>query len=274
MKKFGLALEVVDTHGESPVDLLKSGDIQVGAVPPEGIIKRIESEKSDIQIIAGNTGKLILDIIARPQFTKFSDLKGAVFGTINADGGTLYQFQEIAHRNGLGPDDYRVNRLGGAPARWKALQAGTIDVALQPPPLNYMAEDAGFNNLGHSYDFIPEYQYGIFAADMGWAQSNGDTLTAFLRGLMETAKFTYDPANKDDVVSIAVNLIGLEKRYAERGWQEFHDRRPLPLDLGVNMAGMRKVLEIMIHAGQLPSDTKIDPAKYIRGDFLANAQSF
>jgi ABC-type nitrate/sulfonate/bicarbonate transport system substrate-binding protein len=61
MKKFGLALEVVDTHGESPVDLLKSGDIQVGAVPPEGIIKRIESEKSDIQIIAGNTGKLILD---------------------------------------------------------------------------------------------------------------------------------------------------------------------------------------------------------------------
>lgn len=89
---------------------------------------------------------------------------------------------------------------------------------------------------------------------------------------MEAAKFTYDPINKEEVITIAVDRIGLERRYAERGWQEFYDRRPLPSDLSVNMRGMEKVLEIMIQAGLLPSGTTIDPSKYIFPEFLINAQ--
>ena len=64
---------------------------------------------------------------------------------------------EVLRQHGLHyPGDYEFAVVGVHPARWKALQEGTIDAAVQLIPLNFVAEDAGYNNLGEVTDYIPE----------------------------------------------------------------------------------------------------------------------
>ena len=58
------------------------------------------------------------------------------------------------------PKDFQFVMAGAHPQRWKALQAGTLDAAIQLVPFNYMAEEAGFPNLG-DVD-ISYYQAGLF----------------------------------------------------------------------------------------------------------------
>ena len=46
------------------------------------------------------------------------------------------------------PADYDFALEGSHVERWKALQAGTIDAALQMIPYDFMAVEAGFTDLG------------------------------------------------------------------------------------------------------------------------------
>ena len=62
--------------------------------------------------------------------------------------GTTYLVHRLAGAIGLKPGDYEVIAVGGAPTRWKLLQEGKIDAGLQPFPLSYEAEAAGFTNFG------------------------------------------------------------------------------------------------------------------------------
>ena len=67
------------------------------------------------------------------------------------------------------PADYKVKDTGGVPPRHKALLAGEIDAGLQSVPWNYVAEDAGMNNLGDVIDYVPDWQFVSINANRDWA---------------------------------------------------------------------------------------------------------
>ena len=73
-----------------------------------------------------------------PHIKTLADLRGANFGILSEKEGSTYVVQDIAKAIGLTPADYTMTAVGGAPTRWKLLQAGKIDVGLQPFPLSYM----------------------------------------------------------------------------------------------------------------------------------------
>jgi len=147
---------------------LRSGDMQVAMGTPEAVI--IDAYRGgSLRLIAGNTGKLPHFIIARPHIKTLKDLRGANFGILSEKEGSTYVVQDIAKAIGLTPADYTMTAVGGAPTRWKLLQAGKIDVGLQPFPLSYIAEDAGFTNLGSVIPFVPDWQFTTINADMTWA---------------------------------------------------------------------------------------------------------
>jgi hypothetical protein len=103
-------------------------------------------------IIAANAERLPHFIIAKPHIRPSSNCAARAFGVLSLNEGTTYLVHRLAGAIGLKPGEYEVMAVGGAPTRWRLLQEGKIDAALQPFPLSYEAEAAGFTNFGRSPD--------------------------------------------------------------------------------------------------------------------------
>ena len=54
----------------------------------------------------------------------------------------------------------------GAGARHRLLLDGKIDAGLQSIPWAYVAEDAGFNNLGAASDTVPDWQFTVYKSSV------------------------------------------------------------------------------------------------------------
>ena len=113
---------------------VKSGDVDIAITPPEGAIRDCVGG-GDLRIIAGNVNRLPLSLIANPRIHRFEDLRGARLGTSSMTEGTALYTMEVLRQHGLRyPGDYEFSVVGVHPARWKALQEGSIDAAVQLIP--------------------------------------------------------------------------------------------------------------------------------------------
>ena len=153
---------------------VRNGELDLVMTPPEGAIRDCVSG-GPLRIIAGNVNRLPLSLIANPRIRRIEDLRGARLGTSSMTEGTALYTMEVLRRHGLNyPGDYEFAVVGVHPARWKALQEGTIDAAVQLIPLNFVAEDAGYVNLGEVSDYIPEIVFTAVVVDDATAKKRRD----------------------------------------------------------------------------------------------------
>src|SRR6266545_727251 len=102
-----------------------------------------------LRVAAGLTDRPPLSMIALPGHHGFGDLRGGRIGTSSLTEGTRHVAERMLAAHGLTyPADYDFALEGSHVERWKALQAGTIDAALQMIPYDFMAVEAGFTDLG------------------------------------------------------------------------------------------------------------------------------
>ena len=238
---------------------LRAGTMQIAMGTPEAVI--IDGYKGGtLRIIAGNTGKLPHFIIARPHIKTLKDLRGANFGILSEKEGSTYVVQDIAKAIGLTPADYTMTAVGGAPTRWKLLQAGKIDVGLQPFPLSYIAEDAGFTNLGSVIPFVPDWQFTTINADMTWATKNRDVVVRFLRAVQRGRDFMR--TNPQETADIAAIELKTTAALSLRAMAEADKLAILDPNLGVTEPGLRKVVATLQLAGDIAPNEKFDLARF------------
>jgi ABC-type nitrate/sulfonate/bicarbonate transport system substrate-binding protein len=161
---------------------LRSGKVNIAVGTPEAVM--IDAYKGgSLRIVGGNAERLPHFIIARPQIKQWADMRGVRVGVLSLNEGTTYLVHRMMSANGFKPGDYEVLAVGGAPARWKLLQEGKIDAGLQPFPLSYQAEAAGFTNFGPITQYVQNYLFTTINVDAQWAARNEQAVVAFLRGL-------------------------------------------------------------------------------------------
>jgi ABC-type nitrate/sulfonate/bicarbonate transport system substrate-binding protein len=156
--------------------------------------------------------------------------------------------------------------VGGAPTRWKLLQAGKIDVGLQPFPLSYIAEDAGFTNLGSVIPFVPEWQFTTINADMAWATKNRDTVVRFLRAVQRGRDFMR--SNPQETAEIAAQELKTTVALAARAMGDADKLAILDPNLNVTEPGLRKVFATLQLAGDIAPGEKFDLARFTDLSFL------
>jgi ABC-type nitrate/sulfonate/bicarbonate transport system substrate-binding protein len=267
----GLDVAVEILGNTVPGDGLRSGALQVAIAPPEGILQDVAAGGS-LRFVAGNSGKLSHCLITRPQFRTVEDLKGARIGILSMTEGSLFHFQAIAERHGLSyPDDYEIVLTGGAPPRHKALLDGTIDAGLQSIPWTYFAEDAGFNNLLDVGDYVPDWQFNAYSADLRWAEPNRDRLVRFLRAMRAATEWVY--GHRAGAAEIVERELGISRTYGERGWDYFTGTGALTRDLAINLPGVARVVEAQEKAGMIPKGRLGDGAAAVDSSFLAEANN-
>ena len=256
--------------GEGQAAGLIKGDLNFVLSSTEGIIQNVE-RGGPLRMIAANSGKLSHFIITQKKFGKVEDLKGATVGILTMTEGSFWNWQEIGLKHGLKfPDDYKVLETAGAGARHHLLQEGKIDVGLQSIPWAYVAEDAGFNNLGAAADYVPDWQFTVYNVNGDWAKANAGTVEGFLRAILRATDWIY--RHRAEASEIAARELNIKPAYAERAWDFYTKSGTLTRDLSFTKAGLRKVFETQIKAGLLPATLKFDMAKYTAGGYLERAR--
>jgi ABC-type nitrate/sulfonate/bicarbonate transport system substrate-binding protein len=257
--------------GEGQAEGLTKGELQFALSSVEGIMQNVE-RGGPLRLLAANSGRLSHFIITQKKFARVEDLKGATVGILTLTEGSFFNWQDIALKHGLRyPEDYKVMQTAGAGARHHLLLGGKIDVGLQSIPWAYVAEDAGFNNLGAASDYVPDWQFTTYNVNGEWAKANPTKVEGFLRAILRATDWIY--RNRAQSAEIAAREMNIKPSYAERAWDYYTKTGTLTRDLALSNLGLRRVFETQVKAGLLPASLTFDTTRYVAGGYLERARA-
>jgi NitT/TauT family transport system substrate-binding protein len=260
--------EIFD-NAEKINEVMRSGEAQIAIASVEALVADA-FKGGKFRIVASVAQKPPHFIIARPHIKTVTDLKGARFGVLSLHEGTTYFVQDIEQALGWTRGDIVIDAVGGAPTRWKLLREGKIDAGLQPFPLSYESEDAGFSNLGRIATYVPDYEFTATFVDPAWASSHRQTVTGFLRAL--TRGQAAMAAEPDVAADVLVTELGTTPAYAHRAIAEALNFKLMPEGLAASEAGMRRVFTTLQSAGLVPKDAAFDIGRFVDPSYLAAAR--
>lgn len=247
---------------------LRDGSVQVAASTPESIV--IDALKGgSLRVVAGGAGRLPHFVIARPDVRTIADLRGRTIGVLSDQEGTTHLVPEVTRTAGLTPRDYTVKAVGGAPTRWRLLRSGEIDAGLQPFPLSYEAEAAGFTNLGPLAGFVPDWQFTSVNVDLRWAEANRPTLAGALRAMRRGLDaIAGDPAA---AAAVAARELGTTEALAARAIQDTARLGILTPEMEISRPGLARVHRALVEA-KLVADEPFSPERVSDRRFLRESR--
>lgn len=237
-----------------------SGEADLAITPPEGAIADAISG-GRLRIVAGNANRLPMTLVAHPRIKQIKDLKGCVLGTSSMTEGTAIYTMEMLSQHGLKyPGDYEFAVVGVHPERWQALQEGRIDAAVQPVPLNFVAIDAGYSNLGEVTDAIPEIAFTTLIGANDWLERNQAKLQGLLIGLIEATSAIYDPSQEHAVIPVLADITKSSDSYSRRALAYMREQALFPRRLEIPAPAFKTTVDLMVKAGLLESSKREEAA--------------
>jgi ABC-type nitrate/sulfonate/bicarbonate transport system substrate-binding protein len=232
------------THGVTSA--LRDGEVDIALTAPEGSIADAVAG-GPLRVVAGLIDRPPLSMIAIPRHRSFGDLRGGLIGTSSLREGTRHVAERMLAAHGLTyPGDYDFALEGSHVERWKALQAGTIDAALQMIPYDYMACDAGFTNLG---PVTEEFALNAVCARTPIEQT---LVTPFLQALSEAEEWFR--ANIEEAAAIAAEHTSIDPRYALRACEALAADGVVPRDLRSGHRALAAAVEALRSSGLIPPE--------------------
>jgi ABC-type nitrate/sulfonate/bicarbonate transport system substrate-binding protein len=212
-----------------------------------------------VAFMGGDNGFLAL--VTQPEIKSYADLKGQVLSVDAMTTGYAFVLFDLLKRANLSPDDYMLERAGGALERWQALQqkkhAGTMLIT----PFDLMARAAGLNVLDHAIDVYRHYQGVVGATRRAWAAANRETLEGYVRGYRSGLAFLYDAKNKDESIAVLRKNLPHMPELAAQCYATMVGPKGFDRHAAIDLAGVSTVLELRSEYGR-PAKRLTDPARY------------
>ena len=251
------------------VQAMAGASLQVGSGGPEAFIEASE-RGLDLVMIGGIINGLTHFIMAGKKYKTYEDLRGATFGASSLTSGTVIALKQALKIRGLEyPRDYKILVIaGGSASNLAALQSGQIAATTVALPLNYLAEESGFNVIGRLSDAVPDYQQTALATKRSWAEKNRPLMIRFMKGMVLANRWLFE--NKEAAIDFLTGEMQLKPNHARKGWEYYTQNRIWHPDGDLNLEGMK--YNIRIYAEQ--SGIKGPPpnvAKFIDQSYLYEA---
>ena len=261
-------IEVYDAS-DKIFDDLRAGTHQIGIASIESVIIGAYNG-GKLRIVAGGAQRPPHFIIAQPEIKSLADLKGKTIGVVSMTEGTTFFVADIAKAGGFKLSDVKVEAVGGSPTRARLLRERKIDAGLQPYPLSYEAEDAGFSNLGPIAKLVPDYQFTSVVVDQDWAKANRATLVGFVRALRRGTEYMF--AHPDQSAELGAKELRTSVAYARRALEDTARMDILSKDLSISEPSLRRVFENVKAAGAIPSGVTFDPTVFVDDSYLKDSR--
>src|SRR5262245_48386062 len=261
-------IEVYDASEKIFHDL-RAGTHQIGIASIESVIA--ESYKGGkLRLVAGSAKRPPRFIIAQPEIKSLAHLKGKTIGVVSMHEGTTFFIADIARAGGFRLDDVKVEAVGGSPTRQRLLKERKIDAGLQPYPLSYEAEAAGFVNLGPIAELVPDYQFVSVIVDADWARANRAALVSFLRALRRGTEYMF--AHPDESAELGARELRTSVAYARRALDDTARMDIMSRDLSIPEASLRRVFGIMQEAGVIGRGAPFEPGRFVDESYLRDSR--
>lgn len=259
---------VVIRASDVGIQALAGGSLEIAGSAADAPVAAIE-KGLDLVIVGGIINGLTQSVMAARRFKSYADLRGATFGAISLTSGVTFALRQVLKVKGLEyPRDYKLLVIGGSPQTYAALTAGQIDAAALSLPLNYAAEEMGFNEIGRFIDVIPNYQLAALSVKRSWAEKNRPALVRVMRSMAQTMRWLHQ--NKDAAVDFLAREMKLKREHARRGWEFYTATRTWHPDGDVNVDGLQVVTQIYFEQTQVKG-TPPDAVKYVDQSYLREA---
>jgi ABC-type nitrate/sulfonate/bicarbonate transport system substrate-binding protein len=267
----GLDVDVVAIRASDVgIQALAGGSLEISGSAADAPIAAVE-KGLDLVMIGGIINGLTQSIMAGKKFTTYNDLRGATFGAISLTSGVTFALRHVLKVKGLEyPRDYKLLVIGGSPQTYAALLSGQIDAAALSLPLNYAAEEHGFNEVGRFVDVIPNYQLASLSVKRSWAEKNRPVLVRFMKAMAQTYHWIHQ--NRDAAAEYLAREMKLKPEHAKRGWEFYTSTRMWHPDGDLNLEGLRVVVQIYADQTQLKGPLP-NPFKYVDQSYLKEALS-
>jgi len=266
----GLDVQLVLLRGmPMTVQALSAGSLHIGSGGAEPYIDASE-RGLDFILTGGVINGTAQYIVAAKHIKTYEDLRGATLGTASLTGGTITVLREALKLKGLEyPRDYKLLVIaGGSATNLAALQSGQITATTVAVPLNFAAEEAGFNVIGKLSDSVPFFQTNVIAMRKSWAEKNRPIAVRFMRAMVQSLRWLHD--NRDAAVEFLSKEMQLKPAHARKGWEFYTQNRFWPPDGEVTLEGLKYNIRIYAEQtgvkGPLP-----DPRKYVDHSYLNEA---
>jgi NitT/TauT family transport system substrate-binding protein len=199
-------------------------------------------------------------LLAKPEIKKIEDLKGKTIIIGGAKDITRIFTERMLEPHGLKSGDYDYVFAGATSARFSALKSGAVDAALLTMPFNFFAADAGFANLGFTFDYLPDMPFAGMAVNRDWAAAHSDALKRFLDAYNKGVAFFDDPKNRDDVIKIQMDVSKIGQDDVEKAYAFLHDKNLFEPTGKVSKRKVGSVIDALRDLGDLPSGFTVDRA--------------
>ena len=277
--KNGLAVKLSFTpNSVEQIRNLMSGKYDLGTSAYDNVVAYQEGQgetelptQPDLfAFMGGSSGSL--RFVTQPDIKTYAALKGKTVGVDAATTGFAFILYKLAAMNGLSTSDYKVERLGGTPARVQALMEGKIAGTMISSPSELLPESKGYFRLGDTTATFGPYQASIGVARRAWTEKHGEDLVAFIRSYVAAMDWLQDPANKDEAISIYTKYIPAAPRPAAQKAYEvmLGEKEGFQKKAKIDLEGCRTVLKLRSEFAK-PQKNLTDPAKYIDESYYARA---
>jgi len=265
----GLDVDLVVIRGSDvAIQALAGGSLEISGSAADAPIAAVE-RGLDLVIIGGIINGLTQSIMGGKKFKTYEDLRGATIGAISLTSGVTFALRWVLKSKGLEyPRDYKLLVIGGSPQTYAALTTGQIDAAALSLPLNYAAEELGFNEIGRFVDVIPNYQLASLSMKRSWAEKNKPILIRFMKAMALTMRWLHQ--NREAAVDFLSREMKLKREHAGKGWEFYAGNRIWHPDGDVNVEGLKNTIQIFWEVNQFKSPLP-SPSKYVDQSYLREA---
>jgi ABC-type nitrate/sulfonate/bicarbonate transport system substrate-binding protein len=271
--KHGLAIELINTpSSDVQRERLAKGEIQIAQAAVDNAVAMVELAKADAIIVTGGDNGYNR-IMVQGDISSFADLRGRTVAVDAPNTAYALVLYKVLKDAGLNKGDYKVNPVGGTPARLEAMikdksnAAGIINI-----PFSFRGQEAGLKDMGSAAKAIGAYQADGAFVMRAWAQANSDTLIRYIKAFVEGRRWLLDPANKAEVVKLLADRLRLAPDVAERTYRVATDPVDgVARDAKFDMDGFKNVLKLRAEIEGQWGGTPPPPDKFIDLSYYAKA---
>ena len=188
---------------------------------------------------------------AKPTIASIKDLKGKTIVLGGLVDITSIYWRRMAAANGLQEGDVDITVIGATAGRFAALKSGTVDATMVLPPFNFLAEAAGFKNLGLVIDYVKDFPFTGLEVSKGWASAHMATAKALLAALDESAQWFYVPGNRDALIKMGAKNFNISEAEATQSLDFLRKIQYFAPDGKVSKRNLENLIAVMRKSGDV-----------------------
>ena len=268
LKREGLDSEVTAMRGTAPtMQALVSDSIYVALAANDGVIGLVE-KGMDLAMIASGAKSTHM-IMGGKGFKTYEDLRGATIGSSTLTSGTAFLLRRVLKAHGLEyPKDYSLVNVGGSGPAFTALSTGGIAAAILAVPINFRAQEMGFNLIGRVADVFPNYLLSSFSVRREWAAAHREEVVRFLKAVLQARKWLEQ--NRKAGAEFLAKDLEIKPKLAQKGLDYYLTNRAWQPDLSIDMDGLKTVIEVYAEQAEIKGPVP-SPEKYVDLSYLNEA---